>query len=147
MLSSCIAFPCSCDPLPKLTKRGVQESSKIFEGKIIAIHYDTLNRSKVATFVVTKGLRSTKISDMILVRTSGSGASCGLYFEKGQTWYIFPYEYKGVLRAGLCGRSLQLTKLNKQGNIFSKNWWLYSKYFRKQKKRYHRDKRVIRGAN
>lgn len=137
---------CSCGPMPKLTKKGVNQSSEIFVGTIIDVTIDLTARSKTATFIVDKHLKSKSKSDTLKVITSSDGGMCGLYFQKGQRWYIFSSGDKENLYAGLCGRSLWLKKTPSKTKFWSKHWWSNTKYYRSKKKRYRRDKRVIRRA-
>lgn len=108
-LTSKVSLACRCAELDAITKQEVKDATDIFIGKVVAV--DTLvNSDKVIYSIsVTETIKGEQRQERI-VKTSISGAACGLTLKLGDVWFFFITSYKGELRVNMCGRHLNITK-------------------------------------
>lgn len=133
----------NCIGLEKLSTSEIEEAKAIFIGEIIDVVEHPESYSKSAKIVVLDRLKSDNSADTLIVNTSIGGASCGLDFTIGETWYIFAWDYKGTLKAGLCGRSAQLKRKFKISDFGFRSWRNSRKANRRKMRRVREEIKLI----
>ncbi len=139
LIRSMSGFSCSCGTLEKITQNEIEKVGEAFIGRIKSISINDSSYTISATFEVINYLKGKSFKSEITIQTSKSGGSCGLNFNVGQKWYIFAHYSEGDLYAGLCGRSVQLTKVS----VMTKWIIIGRRNYRKEKQRFRSDKRAI----
>jgi hypothetical protein len=115
-------FACSCAGVDDISKEEYNSADAIFIGEVVKIEESQDNFEKVITFKVTTHLKSDTSQQEFKIWTAESGRSCGLEAKLGESWYIFSLkDDTSRLCAGMCGRSINLSKLNDPSN--SKFHW------------------------
>jgi hypothetical protein len=136
---------CSCGELTKLNAEEYKKAGDIFIGKVLRVVENRDQWVKAVTFEIIDQLKSTQSKKEITIWTALDGAACGLSTIIGDRWYIFSYyNDNGQLRAGLCGRSVNLDKKFKVKYYGLKYAYLEKKAWKKEIKRYKQEKRFIR---
>jgi len=143
--SSTNGYPCSCGELSKLDIEEYHNAGEVFVGKVISVIENKENWEVEITLEVIEQLKPTETNRKITIITAFGGAMCGISAQIGEKWYVFTnYNDKGQLRAGLCGRSVNLDKKFKIKELGLQYAYLGKKYWRKNKRRYRKEKRFIK---
>jgi hypothetical protein len=102
-------FACSCVPPPPPAE-ALANSTAVFAGQVTEIvapaNLGGPDPVQV-TFAVSKGWKGAE-QPTIVLNTSGSSASCGFEFVKGQEYLVYATTFEGRLETGLCTRTAQL---------------------------------------
>jgi hypothetical protein len=110
VLTADLANACSC--LQTTPKQSLGRSSAVFSGKVLDVdivednsprdplssYFNPEVRVKFAVSEVWKG----KTEQQLVVVTSGSSASCGYSFQKGQEYLVYASDQEAKLQTGLC---------------------------------------------
>lgn len=136
-------YACSCIGLEKLSKSEIEEARAIFIGEIIDVVEHPEFYTRTARIVVLDRLKVENPADTLVVETSLYGASCGLSFDIGETWYIFTWGSEGPLKAGLCGRSTQIGRKFKISDSGFKYWRYRRKAYRQKMRRVRKEINLI----
>lgn len=102
-------FACSCVPPPP-PEEALANSTAVFSGTVTEIiaPADLGGPDPVqVTFAVSNGWKGADQPTM-MITTTGSSASCGFEFVKGQDYLVYATENEGRLQTGLCSRTAQL---------------------------------------
>lgn len=102
-------FACSCIAPPP-PDEAMANSTAVFAGQVTEIVAPAdLGGSNpvVVTFAVSQGWKGAE-QTTIVVSTTGSSASCGFEFVKGQEYLVYATESEGRLQTGLCSRTASL---------------------------------------
>lgn len=146
--SSTNIYACSCGELSKLDIEEYHNAGEVFVGRVLSVIENKENWEVEITFEVIEQLKPTETKKKITIRTAFGGTMCGISAEIGERWYVFANNNdKGQLRAGLCGRSVNLDKKFKIKELGIQYAYLGKKYWRKNKRRYKKEKRFIKKAN
>ena len=138
-------YACSCGELSKLDIEEYHNAGEVFIGRVLSVIENKENWEVEITFEVIEKLKLTETDKKITIRTAFSGAMCGISAQIGEKWYIFAnHNDKGQLRAGLCGRSVNLDKKFKIKELGLQYACLGKKYWRKNKRRYRKEKCFIK---
>lgn len=130
--SSTNGYPCSCGELSKLDIEEYHNAGEVFVGKVISVIENKENWEVEITFEVIEKLKPTETNRKITIITAFGGTMCGISAQIGEKWYVFTnYNDKGQLRAGLCGRSVNLDKKFKIKELGLQYACLGKKYWRK----------------
>lgn len=141
-------YACSCGELSKLSIEEYHNAGEVFVGRVISVIENKENWEVEITFEIIEQLKPTERKNKITIRTAFGGAMCGISAEIGEKWYVFANNNdKGQLRAGLCGRSVNLDKKFKIKELGLQYAYLGKKYWRKNKRRYKKEKRFIKKTN
>ena len=110
------AYACTC-----AETRGVEEtlekSSAVFSGKATKVEefssespetVDALLGLGPVTFEVQEAWKGAS-GDSVVVYGQGPGVSCGLDFERGETYLVYAYRTDGDLGTDYCGRTKPLS--------------------------------------
>jgi hypothetical protein len=110
------AYACTC-----AETRGVEEalerSSAVFSGKATKVEEfssespetgDALLGLGPVTFEVQEAWKGAS-GDSVVVYGQGPGISCGLDFERGETYLVYAYRIDGYLGTDYCGRTKPLS--------------------------------------
>lgn len=136
---------CSCGELEKISSADYKKAGEIFVGRVIKVIENRDQWEKSVTFEIINQLKPTETKGEVTILTAMDESSCGLSTKIGDKWYIFSsYNDNGQLRAGLCGRSVNLDKKFKLSNYGLKYAYLEKRAWKKKVKRYKQEKRFIR---
>lgn len=136
---------CSCGELDRISKDDFDKAGEIFIGLVIKVEEDRDNWTKAVTFQVTDRLKATGQTKEITIWTALDGAACGLSTKEGDKWYIFAYRNDdNKLVAGLCGRSVNLDKKFRIKDYGLKYAFLEKRAWKKDLRRYKKEKRFIK---
>jgi hypothetical protein len=101
---------CSCLTPQKIKADDLKSNPTVFTGRVIRLEKKEDSYEVIATFEVKEYLFGIQQLSTYQVTTSADGGMCGLDFAIGEEWYVFAMNIDGQLHAGLCSRSVQLTK-------------------------------------
>lgn len=138
-------FACGCNGLKKINSTDYNDAGEIFIGRVISVVENREKWEKEVTFEVIDKLKPTEEKKEITITTGFDVGSCGLSINEGDKWYVFAsVSNKGLLYAGLCGRSLHLDKRFKIRDYGIKYAFLEKRAWRKKHKRVRKEKQFIR---
>ncbi|QIN84165.1 hypothetical protein GBA63_17060 [Rubrobacter tropicus] len=113
------AYACSC-ALSESTEEAFRSSDAVFAGEVVKIGELPMEREGTTTLMMpylapvtfdVKGAWKGVADDPVVVHGQGPGASCGLDFERGETYLVFAGGAGegggGMLQTGLCSATRQ----------------------------------------
>ncbi len=135
ILSITKSFACQCvqvkGDLAMQTKRSFVQSNLVMTGKVIEIQKnESSSRSNegmielpintfVYTFEIIKTYKGKIEKELVKVKSSGSGSTCGYKFKLGDSYLVYARKSmsknaKVIFETGLCDRNQILTEVNKE---------------------------------
>ena len=145
LFTSTGSIACSCGELYPISKSDYESSGEIFIGRVTKIVEDRGNWKKTVTFEVIDQLKTNQQAKEITISTAFDGGACGLSVKEGDKWYIFTYQNDNKeLVAGLCGRSVNLDKKFRIKDYGLKYAFLEKRAWKKDFRRYKKEKRFIK---
>lgn len=103
------AHACSCAPLPG-PKEAAEGADAVFTATVTSIEVHQINRKVHLRVAGTwKGAQCGELT----LTTGRNDADCGFDFEEGKSYLVYAYGEPGKLATGLCTRTQQLSKAEK----------------------------------
>ena len=110
------AYTCSCAET-RSVEETLQKSSAVFSGKATKVKEfspespeagDALLGLGPVTFEIQEAWKGVS-GKSVVVYGQGPGASCGIDFERGETYLVYAYRSDGDLGTDFCGRTKPLS--------------------------------------